>query len=79
MAKLDFPIPEGLQLPEGAEPGGKVEMVATFEIYEDGKTLCLKQVEGMPVEGSSSSSEEKGESGEENMDDYGGTFVGAIG
>lgn len=46
---LDFPMPEGLELPKGTEDGGEVDLLATFQLKGD--KLCLKAVEGMPIEG----------------------------
>lgn len=45
---LDFPIPAGLELPEGSKEGGEVDMLATFQIK--GSNLCLTAVEGIPIE-----------------------------
>lgn len=46
---FEFEMPEGLTVPEGAVPGEEFEMVASFEWEEDGKTLCLKAIGGIPV------------------------------
>lgn len=42
-----FPIPEGLQLPEGSRDGSDVDLLASFHI--EGSNLCLVAVEGIPV------------------------------
>lgn len=42
-----FPIPDGLQLPEGSRDGSDVDLVARFHI--EGSNLCLVAVEGIPV------------------------------
>lgn len=63
---LDFPMPEGLDLPEGTEDGGQVDLLATFQLKGD--KLCLKAVEGMPIAG-----QEEAVEPDEDMD-----YMGAV-
>ena len=50
MAYLKFPMPEGFTPPEGAEKG-TFESLATLEM-EDGGTLCLVAIDGIPLDSS---------------------------
>lgn len=42
-----FPIPDGLQLPDGTAPDSEVELMASFQLKDD--TMCLKAIEGIPL------------------------------
>lgn len=46
--KVDFPIPDGYELPSGTKPGDEFTAVGTFRLDEDGD-LCLTKLEGIPV------------------------------
>jgi hypothetical protein len=52
---MKFPIPEGFDLPEGAE-SGSFEVLATVEV--SGDALQLLAIDGVPVTGGSSEVEE---------------------
>jgi hypothetical protein len=54
---LDFPMPKGLELPEGSKDGSEVDMLATFSVKGD--KLCLTAVEGIPIEGAAQAGHEQ--------------------
>ena len=45
---IEFKAPEGMEVPEGINPGDTFEVMATVQLGEDGE-LYLKEVDGMPV------------------------------
>lgn len=53
---MKFPIPEGFDLPEGAE-SGSFEVLATLE--SDGEMLTLVAIDGVPVSGGESEAPEE--------------------
>lgn len=53
---MTFPIPEGFDLPEGSE-SGSFEVLATLEV--EGESLKLVAIDGVPVSGGESASEEE--------------------
>lgn len=76
--KIEFVTPEGLTLPEGTQPGDKVELMAEFQVKPDGR-MCIVSIEGaaMPGYGKMDMPEKKEmgkdmepESGEGFMDRY---------
>lgn len=48
--KIIVPVPTGLDL-EGKKPGETLDTVCEFEVEPDGKSLCLKKVNGIAMEG----------------------------
>lgn len=71
-----FEVPEGMELPEDAQPGATFEALATLQVESDG-SLSLKAVDGFEVKPSDleDASEEVEEAAEEE-DDLG--FVDAV-
>lgn len=68
--KIAISVPEGLELPEGAEEGSSFDIVANCKL-EDGM-LVIEALEGVPVsddEGEDDSEEEKKSEGEDGMVD----------
>jgi hypothetical protein len=62
-AGVKFPLPEGFVAPDGVSEGGTFEALATLEM-EDGK-LCLKAIDGLPVESGKDKSSETASSKKE--------------
>jgi hypothetical protein len=48
--KIIVPVPNGLDL-EGKKPGETLDTVCEFEVEPDGKSLCLKKVNGIVMDG----------------------------
>lgn len=60
---VKFPLPDGFVAPDGVAEGGTFEALATLEL-EDGK-LCLKAIDGLPVESSKEEASEPENSAKE--------------
>ncbi len=45
---VDFPMPDGYQLPSGVKPGDEFTALGTFRLNEDGD-LCITKLAGIPV------------------------------
>ncbi len=61
---IEFMAPEGMEVPEGINPGDTFEVMATVQLGEEGE-LYLKEVDGMPV--GVEDMEESEDQGEEEM------------
>jgi len=61
---IEFKAPEGMEVPEGVNPGDTFEVMATVELGEGGE-LYLKEVDGMPVGEQDDMAEDKAEGGSE--------------
>jgi hypothetical protein len=61
---IEFKAPEGMEVPEGINPGDTFEVMATVELGEGGE-LYLKEVDGMPVGEQDDMAEDKAEGGSE--------------
>ena len=59
---IEFKAPEGMEVPEGINPGDTFEVMATVQLGEEGE-LYLKEIDGMPIGGEME--EDKGEGAEE--------------
>lgn len=57
---IEFKAPEGMEVPEGINPGDTFEVMATVQLGEGGE-LYLKEVDGMPVGGEMEEAKEEGE------------------
>lgn len=42
--RIEFPAPQGFSIPSGSEPGKPFDVVCSFEVKEDGKTLCMTKI-----------------------------------
>lgn len=62
---IEFMAPEGMEMPEGLNPGDTFESMATVQLGEDGE-LYLKALDGMAL-GSAEEEEEEDEGGESEM------------
>lgn len=51
MANTTFNVPEGFEAPEGNAPGDTFEVLATVEWGEDGTTMTVTAVDGIPISG----------------------------
>jgi len=47
--KASFSVPEGFTPPEGTAPGDTFEVLATVEWSEDGGSMTVTAVEGVPL------------------------------
>ena len=66
---IEFMAPEGMEMPEGLNPGDTFEAMATVQLGEEGK-LNLTALDGMTLGGmeeAEEAEEEGGEEGEEEM------------
>lgn len=63
---IEFKAPEGMEVPEGVNPGDTFEVMATVQLGEGGE-LYLKEVDGMTVGGESEETEDEGEMENEMM------------
>lgn len=61
---IEFKAPEGMEIPEGTNPGDTFEAMATFQLGEGGE-LYLKEVDGNPVSGQDDTQEDQAEGGSE--------------
>lgn len=61
---IEFMAPEGMEIPEGLNPGDTFESMATVQLGEDGE-LYLKALDGMAL-GSAEGGEEEEDEVEEN-------------
>ena len=59
---IEFMAPEGMEMPEGLNPGDTFESMATVQLGEDGE-LYLKALDGMAL--GSAEEEEEEEEGED--------------
>lgn len=59
---IEFMAPEGMEVPEGINPGDTFEVMATVQLGEEGE-LYLKEIDGMSIGGEMEESE-----GEEEME-----------
>lgn len=62
---IEFMAPEGMEVPEGINPGDTFEVMATVQLGEEGE-LYLKEVDGMPI-GAEDMEESEDQSEEEEM------------
>jgi len=46
--EIEFKSPEGLEIPEGTNPGESFEVMATVTLGEEGE-LYLKEIDGLPI------------------------------
>lgn len=60
---VSLPMPDGMEMPEGVEPGGTFEVMATVRVGDDGM-LAVEALDGMPLPGM----EPKEEAEEEPME-----------
>jgi hypothetical protein len=77
---IEFMAPEGMEMPEGLNPGDTFEAMATVQLGEEGK-LNLTALDGMTLGGMEEAEEEDEEAGEEmaaegNMSE--GGFLDAV-
>lgn len=66
--EIEFKAPEGLEIPEGTNPGGSFEVMATVTLGEEGE-LYLKEIDGLPI--STESEDEEVEADDETQDNGG--------
>ena len=64
---IEFMAPEGMEVPEGINPGDTFEVMATVQLGEEGE-LYLKEVDGMAVGGEMEEAEEEVEGEEVAME-----------
>lgn len=57
MKKITFAIPDGYVPPEGTKSGDVFSANVTMRLEDDGKKLCLVEVEGNPLPGYEEESE----------------------
>jgi len=57
--EIEFKSPEGLEIPEGTNPGESFEVMATVALGEEGE-LYLKEVDGLPISMESEDEEQDG-------------------
>ena len=76
MESIEFKAPEGLEIPEGTNPGDTFEVMATVALGKEGE-LYLKEIDGMPVSGVEQKEEEVPETKEE-MPEQDGGFLEAV-
>jgi hypothetical protein len=57
---IEFMAPEGMEMPEGLNPGDTFEAMATVQLGEEGK-LNLTAIDGMSLGGMEEEAEEEGE------------------
>jgi hypothetical protein len=55
---VEFTAPPGFSLPEGTQPEQDFTILTTMRMKGDGTTLCIKEVNGIPVQ-STEPAEEK--------------------
>ena len=55
---IEFMAPEGMEVPEGINPGDTFEVMATVQLGEEGE-LYLKEVDGMALGGEMEEAEEE--------------------
>jgi hypothetical protein len=55
---IDFPVPEGFEVPTGVKQGDEFTVLASLKMDEDGD-LQLTKIDGIPVKGESEEDEEK--------------------
>lgn len=71
--KITIPIPEGLELPEGAEEGSSFDIVANCKL--EGGKLVIEALEGVPVSDEEGEDESEGEEGMSPTPDEDGMVV----
>ena len=79
---IEFKAPEGMEVPEGVNPGDTFEVMATVQLGEQGE-LYLKEIDGMAVSGQDDVAEDKTEGGSEESSMEGedmskGGFLAAV-
>jgi len=78
---IEFMAPEGMEMPEGLNPGDTFEAMATVQLGEEGK-LNLTALDGMTLGGMEEAEEEEGEEEGEEMTAEGnmseGGFLDAV-
>ena len=62
---IEFMAPEGMEMPEGLNPGDTFESMATVQLGEDGE-LYLKALDGMALGSAEEEEEEEEDEVEEN-------------
>lgn len=70
--KIIVPMPQGMD-DEGKKPGETIDAVCEFEIEPDGKSLCLKKINGIAMEGYKSDQD-----GDEEQSAPDNTFAGMV-
>lgn len=60
----EFPAPPGFTLPEGVQPDQDFTILTTLRMKPDGVTLCMKEINGLPVPKSQSTEMEEDSVGE---------------
>lgn len=70
---IEFKAPEGLEIPEGINPGDTFEVMATVALGEEGE-LYLKEIDGLPI----AAEPDQEENTEEEGDDSAGGFLEAM-
>lgn len=73
--RIEIPIPEGFAPPSPYEPGKPIEIVDSWEIKPDGKTMCLVKLGEHDAPGYGSS---KAEPEAENKPGYDGMAKGMM-
>ena len=63
---IEFKAPEGMEVPEGVNPGDAFEVMATVQLGEQGE-LYLKEIDGMSVSSQDDVTEDKSEGGSEEV------------
>lgn len=58
MANTIFDVPAGFEPPEGNAPGDTFEVLATVEWGEDGTTMTVTAVDGIPISGGEPAAED---------------------
>jgi|GEM_PF-3053544 len=56
---VEFPLPEGFSLPDGAKEGDEVEVLARVIVKEGGENMCLVSVDGSVVDKKKESTEDE--------------------
>lgn len=73
-----LPMPEGMEMPEGVEPGGTFEVMATVRVGDDGM-LAVEALDGMPLPGMEPEEEPMDDMEEETPEeDAEEGFLGAV-
>jgi hypothetical protein len=69
--EIEFKAPQGLEIPEGTNPGDSFEVMATVTLGEEGE-LYLKELDGISVSGEEDPEEDAAEGETEPSENQGG-------
>lgn len=70
MKDITFDLPKGVQIPDGKQVGDTFQAMTTYEIEAGGK-VCLREVDGEPLDPKWDESDEPNDSGNDDSTDSG--------